>query len=97
MFQRLSKSLPEALHFFRKNDPNEKEAQWFKPDKIFGGEHSCYQEEKGIDGIGYKFICVSYSTRGKAKREQIKNQWNPFLIDVRERHPVLAIAGKYEE
>src|SRR5215210_4511227 len=53
MLQSLNKSLPEALHFFRKNDPNEKETQWFKPNKIFGGEHSGYQEEQGINSIQY--------------------------------------------
>ena len=51
MFQCLNQSLPEAMHFFRNNDPNEQEAQWFKPDKIFSGENSCHQKEKGIRSV----------------------------------------------
>ncbi len=75
-----------------KEGKKKEETQPFDAEKIFSGEDSADLQKQCDDGIG--LFVGAQGFEGVAKREQVKKKWDEFLIDMRERHPVLTVAGE---
>lgn len=87
--------LREALaEIALKESEKEKGADAFDAEEIFGGKDAADLKKQGDDGVG--FLLRAQSFERKAEGKQVKNERNEFLIDVRQRHPVLAVTGEDE-
>jgi hypothetical protein len=75
-----------------KKGKQKEETQPFDAEKIFGGKDAADLQKQGGDDIGL-FVGAQGFER-EAEGEQVKKKWDEFLIDMRQRHPMLTVAGE---
>lgn len=90
-FEGFAKTLEECA---LKKDKEQKKANAFDAEKIFGGEDAAELQQKRDDGVRGFFCAQGFE--GKAERKQIKKKRNEFLIDVSQRDPMLTVTGEDE-
>lgn len=69
-------------------------ADTFDAKEIFGGEYAAELEQERDDGVARVLGAQGFEREAEGK--QIKNEGDEFLVDVRERYPMLAVTGKDE-
>lgn len=75
-----------------KEEKEQKEADAFNAEKVFGGEDAADLQKQGGDDIG--LLVGAQGFEGEAEGKQVKKKGDEFLVDVRQCHPMLTVAGE---